>query len=158
MTRKKKKSGSELQIGGNVTLSRGDFVTGDKNVKVDKGGVFVGGDVQDSNIVTGDHNQVGNQDSTREVLFTEVIKKIEQRPNTSPEDKEDLKANVVEIKAEAEKGEQADESFLSRRLRNIERIAPDIADVVLATLTNPVAGFSMIIKKVADRAGKSASA
>lgn len=158
MARKKKKADNGLQIGGNVSVTRGDFVAGDKNIKINKRGVFVGGDVQDSNIVTGDQNRVGNEEISREALFAELIKKIEQLPNASFDDKEDLKANVEEIKVEAEKGQQADESFLVRRLRNIKRIAPDIADVVLATLSNPVAGFASIIRKIAERAQKSTSA
>ena len=141
-----------LQIGGNVTVTHGDVVAGDKNIKVDKGGVFTGGHVQGANIVTGDHNQVGNKQAEQEAFFDELLKRIDQRPNTLPEDKEDLKANVAEIKAETEKGEQANETFLSRRLRNIMRIAPDIGEVVLTTLTNPVAGFATVIKKVAERA------
>lgn len=157
MAAKKKKSNSGLQVGGNINVTRGDVVAGDKNIKIDKGGVFAGGDVKGSNIVTGDHNKVGNQEIARDALFTDIIKKIEERPKTSLEDKGDLKANVEEVKVEVEKGEQADETFLLRRLRNIERIAPDIADVVLATLTNPVAGFAMIVKKVAERARKTAS-
>jgi hypothetical protein len=156
MTGKKGKASSELHIGGNVNVSHGDFVAGDKRVKVEKGGVMVGGNAS-GNIVTGDHNKVGNQETIREDLFKELIKKIEKRPKTSPEDKEDLKVNVAEIKAEAAKGDKADESFLSRRLRNIERIAPDIADVVLTTIANPTAGFALIVKKVAERARTPAS-
>ncbi len=156
MTAKRKKSGSGLQIGGSVHVTGGDLIAGDKNVKIDKGGVYVGGGVQGSNIITGDSNKVANQESSREMLFTDLIEKIKKRPDTSNEDKEDLQVNVAEIKAEAAKGEQADESFLSRRLRNIERIAPDIAEVVLITLTNPAAGFATIVKKVAERANKSA--
>jgi hypothetical protein len=157
MARKKKKADGGLEIGGNVSVTSGDFVGGDKNVRVSKGGVFVGGNVQGSNIVTGNHNRVSNQGSTRDALFEEIIEKIEQRPETPPEDKEDLKANVAEIKAEAEKGEQADESFLARRLRNIERIAPDIAEVVLATLSNPISGIGIVMKKVVERTQKSAN-
>jgi hypothetical protein len=157
MTGKRKRNSRGIEIGGNVRVSQGDFVAGDKTVKVDKGGVLIGGNVQGSNIITGDKNQVGNQTSAGDQLFEELIRRIEKRPNTSREDKEDLKANVEEIKLEAAKGEQADASFLSRRLRNIQRIAPDIAEVVLATITNPVAGFAKIIQKVAERARKSTS-
>ena len=157
MAGKKKKSNAGLQIGGSVNVMGGDFIAGEKNISVDKGGVFIGGDAQSSNIVTGDHDQVGNQGAAQEALFAELIKKIEQRPNTSADDREDLKTTIAEIKAEAEKGEQVNESFLSRRLRNIERIAPDIAEVILATLTNPAAGFATIVRKVAERARKSAS-
>jgi hypothetical protein len=157
MAGKKKKTGPGLQIGGNVRVSGGDFIAGNKNVKIDKGGVYIGGGVKGSNIVTGDHNKVANQESAREALFTDLFKAIEQRPATSQEDREDLKVNVAEIKTEAEKGEQADASFLTRRLRHIERIAPDIVEVVLASMTNPAAGFATLITKVAERAHKSAT-
>lgn len=158
MTDKRKSGNHDLQIGGSVHVSQGDFVAGDKNIQVDKGGVFVGGDVQHSNLITGDHDQVGDGGNGREALFAELLQKIEQRPDTPPEDRADLKANVAEIKAEAAKGDQADETFLSRRLRNIERIAPDIADVVLATLANPAGGFAMVVKKIAERAAAARSA
>lgn len=158
MTRKTKEMVGGLQIDGNVHITRGDFVSGDKNVRVDKGAVFVGGDVQGSQIVTGNRNQIGNQELRRDDLFAEILEKIEQRRDTPAEDREDLKANVAEIKAETEKEEQADPSFLARRLRNIERIAPDIADVMLATLSNPVAGFATVVKKVAERARSAAQA
>ncbi|HSL43711.1 MAG TPA: hypothetical protein VK897_09785 [Anaerolineales bacterium] len=155
MTRKKNTIGG-LQIGGNVHITRGDFVGGDKNVRVDKGAVFVGGDVQGSHIVTGNRNQIGNHGLRCDDFFTEILEKIEQRSDILAEDKEDLKANVAEIKAETEKEEQADPSFLARRLRNIQRIAPDMAEVVLATLANPMAGFAAIVKNVARHAQKSA--
>lgn len=157
MAGKKRKSTSGLQIGGGVHVTGGDFIAGDKNVKVDKGGIYVGGGVQGSNLISGDHNKIANQESSREKLFADLNEQIQQRPNTSPEDKQDLQANVAEIKAEAARGEEADESFLSRRLRNIDRIAPDIFEVLLATLANPAAGFAMVVKKVAERARKPAA-
>jgi hypothetical protein len=158
MTRKKKNTIGGLSIGGNVHITRGDFVSGDKNVRVDKGAVFVGGDVQGSKIVTGNRNQIGNQELMRDDLFAEILEKIERRRDIATEDKEDLKANVAEVKAETEKEEKADTTFLARRLRNIERIAPDIADVVLTTLSNPVAGFATVVKKVAELARSSGQA
>ena len=36
----------------------------------------------------------------------------------------------------------------------IQRIAPDILDVVMATIANPAAGFGMVAKKVAEKMGK----
>jgi hypothetical protein len=42
------------------------------------------------------------------------------------------------------------------RLRNIQRMAPDILDVVLAALSNPAAGFASVVKKVAQRIEESA--
>ena len=53
---------------------------------------------------------------------------------------------------EAQKGDKADESFLRRHLRNIQRMAPDIFDVVIGSLINPLAGLGMAVKKVAEKA------
>jgi hypothetical protein len=80
MARKNNTSVGGLQIGGNVQITRGDFVGGDKHIRVDKGAVFVGGDVQDSHIVTGSRNQISNQELRRDDLFAEILEKIEQRP------------------------------------------------------------------------------
>ncbi len=66
-------------------------------------------------------------------------------------EKQDLFAEVDEIKDEVAKGEQANESFLSRRLRNLKKTAPDIADVALAALTSPGSAISTIVKKVAKK-------
>jgi hypothetical protein len=97
--KRKTQDGSGFQIGGNVSVTRGDFVTGDKNTTVDQGGVYVGGYVQNGNIVLGDHNRVGNQETTNVAFFTVVIEQIEKRPKTSPKDMEDLKASIAEINA-----------------------------------------------------------
>lgn len=131
-----------VNIGGNVSAGR-DFIGRDKKVSVAEGGINVEGSVE-----------INNQAAMQKELFENILQQIEQRPNTPPEDTDDLKANVQEFKAEADKGEQADESFLARRLRNIERIAPDIGEVLVATIANPTAGFALIVKKVAERASK----
>jgi hypothetical protein len=62
-----------------------------------------------------------------------------------------LKADAEDVKSEAEKGDQVDERFLTRHLRNIQRMAPDILEVVLATLTNPAAGFALTVQKIARK-------
>jgi hypothetical protein len=78
------------------------------------------------------------------------------RPNTSPADKADLKAEVQEVQSAVKqattKTEGIDENFLSRHFRNIARMAPDILDVVVATLGNPLAGIGVAIKKIAEKA------
>jgi hypothetical protein len=93
-------------------------------------------------------------------LFDSVYSRIEARPQTPPAQKEDLKAEVQEIQitiTEAiEKNKEVDESFLRRRFRNIARMAPDVVDVVVATLANPLAGLGAIVKKVAQKAKEEA--
>ncbi len=52
----------------------------------------------------------------------------------------------------AQKHEKVDEGFLSRRFRNIARMAPDVLDLVVATLANPLAGLGVTVKKLAEKA------
>jgi hypothetical protein len=37
-------------------------------------------------------------------------------------------------------------------MANLNQIAPDIVDVILASLGGPVSGFTAVLKKVAERA------
>ena len=94
-------------------------------------------------------------------LFDGLYTEIDQRANTSAADKEDIKAEVKEIQSTvteaAQKNEKVDEGFLSRRFRNIARIAPDVLDVVVATLGNPLAGFGVAAKKIAEKAKEETS-
>jgi hypothetical protein len=89
-------------------------------------------------------------------LFDGLYTAIESNAKTSPSDKEDLKAEVKEIQSTvteaAQKNEKVDEGFLSRRFRNIARMAPDVLDVVVATLGNPLAGLGVAVKKIAEKA------
>lgn len=96
--------------------------------------------------------------STAEIekLFAQLYARINARPETSAANKEDLKAEVQEIQsavtAAAGKNGKVDESFLARRFRNLARMAPDILEVVVATLANPLAGLGVAVKKVAEKA------
>ncbi len=89
-------------------------------------------------------------------LFDGLYIAIEANAMTSPANKEDIKAEVKEIQSTvteaAQKNEKVDESFLSRRFRNIARMAPDVLDVVVATLGNPLAGLGVAVKKIAEKA------
>jgi hypothetical protein len=89
-------------------------------------------------------------------LFNQIYTNIEARPHTSSADKDDLKAEVKEIQitiTEAtQKNKQVDEGFLARRFHNIARMAPDVVDVIVATLANPLAGLGAIVKKIAQKA------
>ena len=89
-------------------------------------------------------------------LFDGLYTVIESNKKVSPTKKEDLKAEVKEIQSTvseaAQKNEKVDESFLSRRFRNIARMAPDVLDVVVATLGNPLAGLGVAVKKIAEKA------
>jgi hypothetical protein len=132
----------------NINTDGGAYVGGNVNTG---GGDFTGRDKTTTTIVTGNNNVVGSTVTLQEQYLQQIYTSIEERPNTDPIDKEDLKGLVNEIKAEDDKGEQADESFIARRMRNIQRMAPDILEVIIATIANPVAGFGVVAKKVAGK-------
>jgi len=95
-------------------------------------------------------------------LFDQIYSAIESRPETPTAEKEDLKAEVEEIQSSVteavERNEKVEVSFLSRRFRNIARMAPDILDVVVETLKNPLAGLGVALKKIAEKAKGETSA
>ena len=152
MTKKKanKPGGANTEggayIGGNVNTGGGDFAGRDKNVNVGGRSIYVGGNVKDSTLITGD----GNTANKVQNIFAPVYHAI-QESNRTPAEKEDLTADVKEIEAQAAGGALADESFFARRLRNLKRMAPDIAEIALAALAGPGAVVSMAAKKIAEK-------
>lgn len=126
------------------------------------------GDISD---ISGNVNVAGGNITTHQTttglsvaeikqLFDGLYTVIESNKKVSPTQKEDLKAEVEEIQATvteaAQKNERVDESFLSRRFRNIARMAPDVLDVIVATLANPLAGLGVAVKKIAEKAREDA--
>ena len=151
MSEKKIDTGGGAYIGGSVNTGGGDFVGRDKNVTASQGGVAIGGNVTGSTIVTGNNNVVGSTVNLQQQYIQQIYEAIDARPDMPSGDKADLKGEIREIQEEDAKGEAADETFIAHRLRNIQRIAPDILEVVLETIKNPVAGFSLVAKKVAGK-------
>lgn len=106
--------------------------------------------------ITTHHTTSGLSAAEIEQLFSQLYTAVDERPATPETNKEDIKSEVKEIQSTvtqaAQKNEQIDEKSLSRRFRNIARMAPDILDVVVATLGNPLAGLGVAVKNIADKA------
>jgi hypothetical protein len=89
-------------------------------------------------------------------LFDDLCQEIDRQASASASDKEDIKEEVREIQSTVtqavQKNEPVDESFIARRFRNIARMAPDILDVIVASLANPLAGLGVAVKKIAEKA------
>ena len=64
-----------------------------------------------SKFVGRDDNSVNIQTGTDLAQASGIYRQIEQRPDTPPEDKTDLKAEVEDVEAEVVKGEEANVSF-----------------------------------------------
>ncbi|MFN3742400.1 MAG: hypothetical protein ACK4VW_06990 [Anaerolineales bacterium] len=113
--------------------------------------VVIGGNASGNLIITGNGNVVGPSP------FEHVYRQIAEHPKLTATEKADLHAEVKEIEDEARQP-SPNASFLERRLRSVQRMAPDILDVVLATLENPAAGFGLVVRKVAEKIRAEASA
>lgn len=161
--------------GTGATQSGSGVVTQNSTLSAGERGVV--GSSARGNIITGDKNVIGNtsvKDSTgvgigsgqvavtqgvsgKELaqVFAPIYHQIEAKADLSPQDKADLRTEVDEIKAAVEgKTDPAeiDDSFLARRLRNIQRMAPDIIEVIATTVVNPAAGLGLVGAKIAARA------
>jgi hypothetical protein len=144
MTDQEKGGGVHIS-GGNVTVG-GDVVGGDK---------ITTGNISGTSVAIGrDAKAVGSPDLA--ALLTQwqaqMEAKIDAQPNVSADDKKDLKEHVGKIQAEAAKGEQADPSRLEKLINTLAVIGPDIFDVAVTTLVNPLGGIGLALKKIGDKA------
>ena len=87
-----------------------------------------------------------------EKLFKHAHKRIQVRPEDPKVAQAKLENQVKKIEAEAAKGEAADPSKLERWLKTLAQMAPDIVEVMAASLAGPVAGFTLVFKKIVERA------
>lgn len=106
--------------------------------------------------ITTHHTITGLDAAEVHQLFLDIYRDIDGLPAASPTDKDDLKAEVKEIQSTVtqamQKNEKVDEGFMSRRFRNIARMAPDVLDLVVAMLASPLAGLGVAVKKIAEKA------
>ena len=84
-------------------------------------------------------------------LFDAVYRRIEQRPDDPEVDKEELAQTVGQVQQEVAKGEDANEHKLRRWLKTLAELAPDVFEVTLAAIANPVAGAALAVRRVAER-------
>jgi len=82
----------------------------------------------------------------------QMEKEIASLKDLPAEDKSLLSQNVEQITREAEKGQKADTNRIERLLNTIAAMAPDIFDVAITTLANPLAGLGLAAKKIGEKA------
>jgi hypothetical protein len=113
------------------------------------------------NITTYD-STTGQQAAEIKQIFNSLYLAIGSQIEASPAEKEDLEAEMKEIQAAvtiaSQQNKVIDEGLLSGRFRNIALMAPDILDVVVRTLANPVLGFGEVARKIAAKAKEEARA
>ena len=120
----------------------------------------VGDYAQVNNYLT---SQVANADpgiAELRRLFIEVNQRLEA---LEPADRELLApavAQTAKATAEIQQGDESEktQTFLETRLKNLYAMAPEIAEVIITTLANPVAGIALTIQKIAQKAQASLKA
>lgn len=125
-----------------VNTGGGAYVGGSVNIK---SGKFVGRD---------DYSSSNADNDSEKQMLDSFLAQVNKNASLTKDDKADLKQEIVELMEELSKKAQADETFLLRRLRNIKRMAPDILETIIATITSPIAGFGVIAKKIAEKISK----
>ena len=133
---------------------RGEVVSGDKIVvgNISGGeGIAIGRGAQASVTRT-----TGVDPAVIEQMFDQMFSQMNTLTGVKKQDLEDAMAEIEELKQEVAKGDEADESFLKRRFRNLARMAPEILDVVTAALINPALGLGVVIRRVSEKAREEA--
>jgi hypothetical protein len=115
----------------------------------------------DSISIQGDGNIVGNRNTsnfsktgstpTEFALAFEKIYSVIGRVS-DPVIREEAKDYVQKIEAEAQKGEDANPTSIERWLKFLADMVPDVKDVIIDTLSNPIKGISTVITKVIAKA------
>jgi hypothetical protein len=145
--------GIGTQIGQISDIVAGDKVAGDK---VDRDKIIVGNVTNNSGIAIGRGAQAtvatGLSGNEAAQLFQAIYAQIQARPADPSVEKDEIQGKVQQIEQEVNMGAQANEGKLGRWLRELAGMAPDIFDVTVACLANPMAGFAEVVKKVAGKA------
>lgn len=121
---------------------------------------IVGGDSFNVEHISGNANvAMGRGASAQSNVVTnfadwraQIEKQIEAKPNLATANKQDLKDAVAKIEGEGAKGKQADPGRLEKLINTLSAMAPDIFEVATTTLTNPLAGIGLTLKKIGDKA------
>ena len=134
----------------NTEAHRSTKIRGDQNVisgNVSAGGISIQG--RNANVTI--TQNTGVQPAELLQLFEKLYKQIEARPLDPNVDKDEIVETVQKIQEEVSKSENPNESKLARWMDSLNKMAPDIVDVALASLGGPVSGVTAVLKKIADR-------
>lgn len=155
---------SHTQAGGHMLVGNGNHITETGGGAIIHGNGNIVGNRLDARTLNQNENDVtinqGLDETAIAELFNEVYRQIDALPNLAPEERDDLRQDVRELEEEVRlpthtspEPAQVD-SFLSRRLENIERMAPDIVDVILASMAGPMEGLSTVVSKIVTKSNE----
>lgn len=153
----------DINSQGDVTIG-GDVVGRDKIVKniqntttntTDQSKITVGNITGSTGVAIGPNAQAhvtqgGPAQMQLAVVFAPILEKVQALPDGPAKTMAEQAAQG--LKAEAEKGEAANEKKAGDWLGFLAQMAPDAWDVAVAAFASPIAGVSAIFQKIAARA------
>ncbi|MBZ0292386.1 MAG: hypothetical protein K8L99_07435 [Anaerolineae bacterium] len=128
----------------------------DKSENEVKSGNITTGDIKGTGIAVGHGakaivQQYASSGTELADSFRPIYEKIENREDDANVAKDEIAETVKKIEDETGSGEPNIKK-IERWLGFLANMAPDIFDVTVATLTNPIVGVGEIIRKVAVKA------
>jgi len=138
-----------------VTLSTGVIMC-PKSSSQKQGGISIGGNVNTAggSIVGGDMNNISVKiESSIDNSYNEfspIYIAIEQ-VNLASDEKEKLVEISQMLQGEISK-KQPDEKKVESLLQKVFKMSPDILDVIIATVSNPLIGLATIARKISKKA------
>ncbi len=87
-------------------------------------------------------------------LFEEVNRRLDALEAADRELVAPAVQQAAQAASEIQAGDESEarQSFLLTRLKHIAAMAPDIGEVIIATLANPAAGIALVLQKIAQKA------
>ncbi len=125
-------------------------------LRAGNGSIVIGGNVDRSNIISGNNNVVSNQSINIAPLFETIYHFVETHPKLQPGKKQDATEELKEIQTALEEP-KPDEHFITRRFRNLKRMAPEIVEVAFETLKNPLGGVADVVKRISKKMAEDAN-
>jgi hypothetical protein len=119
--------------------------------QITQGGINITGNVTIKNSKVAGRDNLEKKVVNVNVSFAPIYHALQENATIAPETKKTVEASVKQIEQEVKKGNKAKPSFIQERLQNIQKMAPDIGEIVMATLLNPAAGISLAVKKVVNK-------
>lgn len=140
--------------GSNINI-QGDL--GVNIVKDNVGNVAVGAGAQASGSVS--QQQGADLAELLAAWKSDMFKKVDDLKGYDDEEKAEIKTTVEKIETEVKKVEEAaktegatpETGKLERLMNTLGSMAPDIVEVAFATLSNPLAGLGLVVKKVNEK-------
>ena len=86
------------------------------------------------------------------IVWKEEMDRAVDQTSLPPEEKADLKKQVEVIESALAEGAEKNPTRLEKLLNTLAVMSPDIFDVALATLANPLAGIGLTLRKISDKA------